>query len=59
MFIFISHYQTPSGEEMETLISEIFQADDTNKDGTLNKEEYYHGEAEAAANEKEEGHTEL
>lgn len=43
---------------METLISEIFQADDTNKDGTLSKEEYYHGEA-AAGNEAEEGHIEL
>jgi len=65
MAAYITSYQegespeeTPSGEEMETLISEIFQADDTNKDGTLNKEEYYHGEAEAA-NEKEGGHTEL
>ena len=42
---------------METLISEIFQADDTNKDGTLSKEEYYHGEAQAA--DEEERHTEL
>ena len=34
----------PNDEDMETLISEIFQSDDTNKDGVLNKEEYYHGE---------------
>ena len=54
-----SHIQTPSDGEMDTLISEIFQADDTNKDGTLSKEEYYHGEAEAAAGESEEGHNEL
>jgi len=30
---------------METLIGEIFQTDDLNKDGVLSKEEYFHGEA--------------
>lgn len=38
--------EAPSDEEMENLISEIFQADDTNKDGVLSKDEYYHGEGE-------------
>lgn len=36
--------EQPEDEEMSTLISEIFQADDTNKDGVLSKEEFYHGE---------------
>ena len=38
----------PEDEEIKTLISEIFQSDDTNKDGTLSKEEYYHGQEQAA-----------
>lgn len=38
----------PEDEEIKTLISEIFQSDDTNKDGSLSKEEYYHGQEQAA-----------
>lgn len=38
--------EQPSDDEMETLISEIFQTDDTNKDGVLSKEEFYHSTGE-------------
>lgn len=63
MAAYIKSYQEespeeiPSDSEMDTLISEIFQADDTNKDGTLSKEEYYHGEGNMDS--ENEGHVEL